>query len=41
MKVGDNSEGLGVDEDNIRMDLREVGWECVEWFHLAENRDQQ
>jgi hypothetical protein len=23
-------------EDNIRMDLREVGWEVVEWVHLAQ-----
>jgi hypothetical protein len=22
-------------EDNIRMDLRETGWEGVDWMHLA------
>jgi hypothetical protein len=22
-------------EDNIRMDLRELGWEGVNWMHLA------
>jgi hypothetical protein len=22
-------------EDNIRMDLREIGWEDVNWMHLA------
>jgi hypothetical protein len=27
-------------EDNIRMDLREIGWEGVEWIHLAQDRDQ-
>jgi hypothetical protein len=27
-------------EDNIRMDLREVGWEDVDWIHLAEDRYQ-
>jgi hypothetical protein len=27
-------------EDNIRIDLREVGWESVVWFHLAQERDQ-
>jgi len=27
-------------ENNIRMDLRELGWECVDWIHLAEDRDQ-
>jgi hypothetical protein len=25
--------------DNIRMDLREVWWEGVEWMHLAQGRD--
>jgi hypothetical protein len=27
-------------EDNIRKDLREVGCENVDWYHLAQNRDQ-
>jgi hypothetical protein len=27
-------------EDNIRMDLREVGWEGVDWMHLAQDRNQ-
>jgi hypothetical protein len=27
-------------EDNIRMDLRETGWEGVHWMHLAEDNDQ-
>jgi hypothetical protein len=22
------------------MDLREIGWEVVDWIHLAEDRDQ-
>jgi hypothetical protein len=26
-------------EDNIRMDLREIGWEIVDWIHLAQDRD--
>jgi hypothetical protein len=21
------------------MDLREIGWGCVEWIHLAQDRD--
>jgi hypothetical protein len=25
---------------NIRMDLREVGWEIVDWIHLSQDRDQ-
>jgi hypothetical protein len=24
-------------EDNIRKDLREIGWECVDWMHLAQD----
>jgi len=27
-------------EDNIGMDLREIGWKGVEWMHLAKDRDQ-
>jgi hypothetical protein len=26
-------------EDNIRMDLREMVWECVGWMHLAQDTD--
>jgi hypothetical protein len=27
-------------EDNIRMDLRETGWERVDWMHPVQDRDQ-
>jgi hypothetical protein len=27
-------------DDNIRMDLREIGWEGVDWIHLAQDRYQ-
>jgi hypothetical protein len=27
-------------EDNIRLDLREIGWEGVEWIYLADGSDQ-
>jgi hypothetical protein len=27
-------------EDNIRMGLREIRWECVNWIHLTQDRDQ-
>jgi hypothetical protein len=27
-------------EDNIKMDLRGIGWGSVEWINLAEDRDQ-
>jgi len=40
-KEWDNSEDLGVDwEDNIRMDLMEMGLEGVDWMRLAEDKDQ-
>jgi hypothetical protein len=26
--------------DNIKIDLREIGWDGMEWINLAENRDQ-
>jgi hypothetical protein len=26
-------------KDRIKMDLREIGWEGVEWIHLAQDRD--
>jgi hypothetical protein len=26
--------------DNIRMDLREIGWDDVDWIDLAQDRDQ-
>jgi hypothetical protein len=26
-------------EDNIKMDLTEMGWENVDWMHLAQDRD--
>jgi hypothetical protein len=27
-------------ENNITVDLREKGWEVVEWIHLAQGREQ-
>jgi hypothetical protein len=26
--------------NNIKMDLREIGWDGVDWIDLAQNRDQ-
>jgi hypothetical protein len=26
--------------DNIKMDLREIGWDGVDWINLAQDRDQ-
>jgi hypothetical protein len=27
-------------KDNIRMNLKETGWEGVDWIHLGQDRDQ-
>jgi hypothetical protein len=27
-------------EDRLKMDLTQIGWEVVEWIHLAQDRDQ-
>jgi hypothetical protein len=27
-------------EDNIKMDLREIGWGGMNWIYLAQDRDQ-
>jgi hypothetical protein len=27
-------------EDNIKMDIREIGWGGMDWIDLAQNRDQ-
>jgi hypothetical protein len=27
-------------EDTIRMDRREIGWGCMDWIDLAQNRNQ-
>jgi hypothetical protein len=24
---------------DIKMDIREIGWSCMDWFHLAQDRD--
>jgi hypothetical protein len=26
-------------EDDTKMDLREIGWEVVDWIHLAQDTD--
>jgi hypothetical protein len=39
LKGRSHSEGLRRRwEDNIIMDLREIGWEGVDWMHLAHRR---
>jgi hypothetical protein len=33
-------EGLGVIGDNIKMDFKDIGWDGVDWIHLAQDRDR-
>jgi hypothetical protein len=28
-------------EDNIKMDLKEIGWNRLDWIHMAEDRDKE
>jgi hypothetical protein len=28
-------------KDNIRMNFREIGWEVVDWMHVAQDRVQR
>jgi hypothetical protein len=40
LKGRGNSEDLGVDGNIIlQWILREIGWEGIDWMHLAEDRD--
>jgi hypothetical protein len=42
LKGRDQLEDLGMDgKINIRIDLREIWWEGLEWIHLAQDRDQR
>jgi hypothetical protein len=27
-------------EENVKIDLRETGWDGMDWLHLAQDRDQ-
>jgi hypothetical protein len=38
--LGGLKGGDRVDEDNIKMDLREIGSGDVDWIHLAQDRDR-
>jgi hypothetical protein len=26
--------------DNIKIDLREIGWDCMDWIDVTQDRDQ-
>jgi hypothetical protein len=28
------------EEDDIKVDLKEIRWECLDWIHLARDRDR-
>jgi hypothetical protein len=29
-----------LEQDNIKMDLREIGWGSIDWIDLGQDRDQ-
>jgi hypothetical protein len=37
---GDHWGDQDVGVDNIKMDLREIGWDGMDWIDLAQGRDQ-
>ena len=39
LKTQQGTQGVNWD-DNIKMDLKEVGWDCVYWVHLMQDRHQ-
>jgi hypothetical protein len=45
IRIRDGNRPLGISrrtwEDNIKMDLRETGWEVVDWIHVAQDGDQR
>jgi hypothetical protein len=42
LKERDHSENIDIDVKigSIKMDLMEIGWEGVDWIHLAQDRDR-
>jgi hypothetical protein len=34
------NEGVEEEENNIKVDIKKIGRECVEWFHVAKDRVQ-
>jgi hypothetical protein len=40
LKGSTNLGDLGVNEKNIKTNLKEIGREGVEWINLAQDRDQ-
>jgi len=40
LKGRDHLEDLGVDGKIVLVDLREIGWEGVNWMHRAQDRPQ-
>jgi hypothetical protein len=40
LRKGHHLENPGVEEDNIKIDLREVEWGSMVWIDLAMDRDR-
>jgi hypothetical protein len=38
--IGDRQLGRSIKQDNIKMDLKEIGCEHMSWIYLAQDMDQ-
>jgi hypothetical protein len=38
--MGEKRNAYRILVDNIKMDLREIGWDDMDWIDLAQDRDQ-
>jgi hypothetical protein len=42
LKGRDHLKDLGVNgEKNIKIDIREIGWEGMDWIHMVQDRDHR
>jgi hypothetical protein len=39
-QIEDHLKNLDIDENNIKMDLKPIWYESVDWIHLADDRKQ-
>jgi hypothetical protein len=40
LKKGSRGRNVWHKWEDIKMDLKDTGWESMEWMHLAQNRDK-
>jgi len=40
MHTGFHLENLGLNWKQIKVDFMNIGWECLHWINLAQNKDK-